>query len=30
MGISIDKIVQHPMEGLVQYHCVTVPVSNEL
>lgn len=30
MGITIDKIVQHPMEGLVQYHCVTVPVSNEL
>jgi N-acetylglucosamine kinase-like BadF-type ATPase len=30
MGIAIDRIVQHPMEGLVQYHCVTVPVSNEL
>jgi glucosamine kinase len=26
MEISLGKIVQHPMEGLVQYHCVTVPV----
>jgi glucosamine kinase len=26
MDIAIGKIVQHPMEGLVQYHCVTVPV----
>ena len=27
MGIEIEKIVQHPMDGLVQYHCVTVPVT---
>lgn len=26
MNIDIEKIVQHPMDGLVQYHCVTVPV----
>jgi N-acetylglucosamine kinase-like BadF-type ATPase len=26
MDIAIGKIVQHPMDGLVQYHCVTVPV----
>lgn len=26
MDIDIEKIVQHPMDGLVQYHCVTVPV----
>ena len=26
MNIEIEKIVQHPMDGLVQYHCVTVPV----
>jgi glucosamine kinase len=25
MNIEIEKIVQHPMDGLVQYHCVTVP-----
>lgn len=25
-NIEIEKIVQHPMDGLVQYHCVTVPV----
>jgi glucosamine kinase len=25
MGIAVDKIVQHPMDGLVEYHCVTVP-----
>jgi N-acetylglucosamine kinase-like BadF-type ATPase len=25
--IVIDKIVRHPMDGLVQYHCVTVPVN---
>lgn len=24
MGIEIDSIVQHPMNGLVKYHCVTV------
>lgn len=28
MDIEIEKIVQHPMEGLVQYHCVTVPVGH--
>lgn len=26
MDIEIETIVQHPMDGLVQYHCVTVPV----
>ena len=26
MGIEIDHIVQHPMDGLVKYHCVTAPV----
>lgn len=26
MDIAIEKIVQHPMEGLVHYHCVTAPV----
>lgn len=26
MDIGIEKIVQHPMEGLVEYHCVTMPV----
>lgn len=26
MDIEIEKIVQHPMEGLVQYHCVTAPM----
>jgi glucosamine kinase len=25
MNIEVEKIVQHPMDGLVQYHCVTVP-----
>ncbi len=25
MDIRIEQIVQHPMEGLVHYHCVTVP-----
>ena len=29
MDIGIEKVVQHPMEGLVQYHCVTVPVNGE-
>lgn len=29
MDIEIEKIVQHPMEGLVQYHCVTVPVDRD-
>ena len=28
MGIVIEKIVQHPMDGLVRYHCTTVPVFN--
>lgn len=28
MGISIANIVQHPMDGLVKYHCVTVQVNN--
>lgn len=26
LDIEIEKIVQHPMDGLVQYHCITVPV----
>lgn len=26
-GIEIAAIVQHPMDGLVKYHCVTVPES---
>lgn len=30
MDIEIEKIVQHPMDGLVQYHCVTVPVNGDL
>ena len=30
LNIGIEKIVQHPMEGLVQYHCITVPVNGEL
>jgi glucosamine kinase len=29
MGISIETIVQHPMDGLVKYHCITVPVITE-
>ncbi|MBT1705718.1 N-acetylglucosamine kinase [Chryseosolibacter indicus] len=28
MGIIIEQIVQHPMDGLVKYHCTTVPVNN--
>jgi glucosamine kinase len=28
LGIVIETIVQHPMDGLVKYHCVTVPVNN--
>jgi glucosamine kinase len=28
MGICIGKIVQHPMDGLVRYHCVTVPANH--
>jgi N-acetylglucosamine kinase-like BadF-type ATPase len=27
MDIEIEEIVQHPMEGLIRYHCITVPVS---
>jgi glucosamine kinase len=27
LDIRIETIVQHPMDGLVKYHCVTVPVS---
>lgn len=26
MGVAIEEIVQNPMEGLIQYHCSTVPV----
>ena len=29
MDIEIEKIVQHPMEGLVHYHSVTVPINRE-
>jgi glucosamine kinase len=29
MGISVETIVQHPMDGLVKYHCITVPVITE-
>jgi N-acetylglucosamine kinase-like BadF-type ATPase len=25
-GFAIEHIVQHPMDGLVKYHCVTVPI----
>lgn len=28
MGISIGKIVKSPMDGLVQYHCFTVPLTS--
>ena len=28
MGIEIENIVQHPMDGLVKYHCITVPISD--
>jgi glucosamine kinase len=27
MGIQIEKVVQHPIDGLAQYHSLTVPVS---
>lgn len=27
MDIRVNSIVQHPMDGLVKYHCITVPVS---
>ena len=26
-GVEITTIVQHPMDGLVKYHCITVPES---
>lgn len=28
LGIEIVNIVQHPMDGLVKYHCITVPVNH--
>jgi glucosamine kinase len=28
MDIAIKSIVQHPMDGLVKYHCITVPVND--
>jgi glucosamine kinase len=28
VGIAIENIVQHPMDGLVKYHRVTVPVNS--
>ena len=28
MDIVIHEIVQHPMEGLIKYHCLTSPVNN--
>ncbi len=28
MDITVEKIIQHPMEGLVKYHCVTFPVNH--
>lgn len=28
LNIEIQKIVQHPMDGLVKYHCITVPVNS--
>ncbi|HTE30500.1 MAG TPA: hypothetical protein VK666_09030 [Chryseolinea sp.] len=28
MGVVIESIVQHPMDGLVKYHCTTVPVDH--
>jgi N-acetylglucosamine kinase-like BadF-type ATPase len=27
MDIAVETIVQHPMDGLVKYHCITVPVN---
>jgi glucosamine kinase len=27
MNIVIKSVVQHPMEGLVKYHCITVPAN---
>jgi hypothetical protein len=26
MEIEVEEIIQHPMEGLVRYHSLTVPV----
>jgi N-acetylglucosamine kinase-like BadF-type ATPase len=28
LGIEIENIVQHPMDGLVKYHCITVPANS--
>lgn len=28
MDIAVKSIVQHPMDGLVKYHCITVPVND--
>jgi N-acetylglucosamine kinase-like BadF-type ATPase len=28
VGVAIENIVQHPMGGLVTYHCITVPVND--
>jgi glucosamine kinase len=28
LGIEIEHIVQHPMDGLAKYHCITVPVTH--
>jgi glucosamine kinase len=30
MGIVIAKIVQHPMDGLIKFHCTTMPVVNRV
>lgn len=30
LGIGVESIVQHPMDGLVKYHCVTVPTKKLL
>jgi len=27
LGINIENITQHPMDGLVKYHCITDPVN---
>ena len=28
LGVEIENIVQHPMDGLVKYHCITVPIGD--
>lgn len=28
LGIEIENVVQSPMDGLVKYHCITVPVNH--